>query len=75
MIYIKAGIYTERDVLGNEEDHMATITITEDGIQILNEEDEFIAQLTYEELRGIMAMIAAMQEKERIVIRAKVKEN
>jgi hypothetical protein len=75
MIYIKAGIYSDRDELGNEHDHLATITIREDGIQILDEEDEFIAQLTYEELRGIMAMIAAMQEKERIVIRAKARNN
>jgi hypothetical protein len=54
---------------------MATITITQDGIQILNDDDEFIAQLTYEELRGIMAIMFAIQEKEQIVIRAKAREN
>jgi hypothetical protein len=75
MIYIKAGIYSVRDLLGNEEDHMATITIREDGIQILDEEDDFIAQLTYEELRGIMAIMAAIQEKERIIIRAQARDN
>jgi hypothetical protein len=75
MIYIKAGIYTERSITGDEHDAMATINITQDGIQILNDDDEFIAQLTYEELRGIMAIIFAIQEKEQIVIRAKAREN
>jgi hypothetical protein len=75
MIYIKAGIYTERSITGDEHDAMATITITPDGIQILNDDDEFVAQLTYEELRGIMAIMAAIQEKERIIIRAQAREN
>jgi len=51
------------------------ISINQDGIQILNDDEEFIAQLTYEELRGIMAIMFAIQEKEQIVIRAKAREN
>jgi hypothetical protein len=53
----------------------ATVYIDEEKVQILNEDGEFIAQFFYEELRGMMAIMAAHQEKQSIRISAIAKKN
>jgi hypothetical protein len=44
-------------------------------IQVLDDKDELIVQFTYEELRGIMAIMAAEQEKSHLWIQARTKLN
>lgn len=51
------------------------VLVSDRTVQILDEKDELILEFTYEELRGIMGIIAAEQEKEHFFIRAKIKEN
>jgi hypothetical protein len=51
------------------------IYIDEAIVQILNSKDQFVAQFTYEELRGIMAIMAAEQEKQHLFIKAQIKNN
>ena len=78
--YIKMGLYKPMLSITPDEDDdsdllSATVYIDEEKIQILNEAGEFIAQFYYEELRGIMAIIAAHQEKQSIRINAISKKN
>jgi len=51
------------------------VYIDENVIQVLNAEDDLIIQFTYEELRGIMAVMAAEQEKSHLYIQARTKLN
>ncbi len=51
------------------------VYIDADMFQILNGEEEMIIQITYEELRGIMAIMAAEQEKKHLYIRARADKN
>lgn len=54
----------------NEKDAIPpTIYIDDQLIQILDENEQFIAQFTYEELKGIMAIMAAEQEKKHFFIK------
>jgi len=69
---IKAGIY---QIPNTEEQVTPEIYIDHGMIQILTDDDELIVQLTYEELRGIMAIIAAEQEKTHLRIIAASKNN
>lgn len=76
--YIKMGLYKEAIFVNPDDDTdlvSATVYIDEEKVQILNEEGEFIAQFYYEELRGMMAIIAAHQEKGSIRISAIAKKN
>lgn len=78
--YIKMGLYKPCIFINPDDDNddellSATIYIDEEKIQILNENGEFIAQFFYEELRGIMAVMAAHQEKQSIRISAIAKKN
>jgi hypothetical protein len=69
---IKAGIY---QVPNTDEQVTPEIYIEHSMIQILNDDEELIVQLTYEELRGIMAIIAAEQEKTHLRIIAAGRNN
>ena len=69
---IKAGIY---QVPNTDEQVTPEIYIDHSMIQILNDDEELIVQLTYEELRGIMAIIAAEQEKTHLRIIAAGRNN
>lgn len=78
--YIKMGLYKPGIFLSPDDDSdenllSATVYIDEEKIQILNEDGEFIAQFFYEELRGMMAIMAAHQEKQSIRISAIAKKN
>lgn len=64
---IKAGIYV--DPLSADES-TPEIYIDHTMIQIYSQEDMLVVQMGYEELRGIMAIIAAEQEKTHLRIQA-----
>lgn len=64
---IKAGIYV--DPL-SEEQTAPEVYIDHTMIQIYSQQDMLVVQLSYEELRGIMAIIAAEQEKTHLRIQA-----
>jgi hypothetical protein len=69
---IKAGVYLIPD---SDEQIVPEIYIDHALIQFLDEDDNFILQITYEELRGVMAIIAAEQEKSHLRIIAASKHN
>ncbi len=69
---IKAGIY---QVPNTDDQVIPEIYIEHSMIQVLTDDDELIVQLTYEELRGIMAIIAAEQEKTHLRIIAASRNN
>jgi hypothetical protein len=69
---IKAGIYI--DPL-SEEESTPEIYIDHSMIQIYSQEDLLAVQLSYEELRGILAIIAAEQEKTHLRIQAISRNN
>lgn len=64
---IKAGIYV--DPL-SEVESTPEIYIDHTMIQIYSQEDILVIQMSYEELRGVMAIIAAEQEKTHLRIQA-----
>lgn len=73
--YIKTGIYQPPFTKLEEEAEQALVYIDENVIQVLNNDDDLIIQFTYEELRGIMAVMAAEQEKSHLYIQARTKLN
>lgn len=76
MTIIYTGVLVNKDkVLNTEDNYTPQVQITDHMVQVLDEQDEVVLELTYEELRGIMGVIAAEQEKEHFFIRAKIKEN
>lgn len=76
MTIIYTGVLVNKDkVLNTEDNYTPQVQVTDRIVQVLNEQEEVIVEFTYEELRGIMGIIAAEQEKEHFFIRAKIKEN
>ena len=73
--YLRTGVYQPPFTKEEEEAEQAVVYIDEKVIQMLNAEDELIIQFTYEELRGIMAVMAAEQEKSHLYIQARTKLN
>lgn len=73
--YLKTGVYQPPFTKEEEEAEQAVVYIDDKVIQMLNAEDELIIQFTYEELRGIMAVMAAEQEKSHLYIQARTKLN
>lgn len=74
--YLKAGLFAPPGFDEDEEDYVQPmIYIDEEKIQVLNEEDKLVVQFTYEELRGLMAIMAAEQEKQHLFIKASAKNN
>lgn len=73
--YLKTGIYQPPLSKVEEEAEQAVVYIDDKVIQMLNDKDELIIQFTYEELRGIMAVMAAEQEKSHLYIQARTKLN
>jgi hypothetical protein len=72
---IKAGIYQPPFTTGDENTTNLIIYIDEKVVQFLDEEEKFVCQFSYEELRGIMAILAAEQEKTHLRIQAQIKKN
>ena len=74
--YLKAGLFAPPGFDEDEEDYIQPmIYIDEEKIQVLNEDDNLVVQFTYEELRGLMAIMAAEQEKQHLFIKASAKNN
>ena len=73
--YIKAGLYRPPFVKEDDDLEVPDVYIDAEVVQVLNEDEEMIAQFTYEELRGIMAIMAAEQEKNHLHIKAKIRKN
>jgi hypothetical protein len=72
---IKAGIYQPPFTTGDENTTNLLIYIDEKVVQFLDEEEKFVCQFSYEELRGVMAILAAEQEKTHLRIQAQIKKN
>jgi len=72
--YIKTGIY-QPPFTSEEDSEQAVVYIDDKVIQMLNDKDELVVQFTYEELRGIMAIMAAEQEKSHLWIQATARNN
>jgi len=76
MTILYTGILVNRnDILNTEDNYTPKVQVTDYLMQIYNEHDELVMELTYEELRGILGIMAAEQEKDHLLIRAKIKEN
>ena len=73
---IKAGLY-DANMVRNDQNELdiPEIYIDHAVMQVVDDAGHLIVQLTYEELRGIMAIIAAEQEKKHIYIAAASKNN
>ena len=65
--YIKAGTY---QVPRSDEQIEANVYIDARVVQVLDSEEDLVVEFTYEELRGIMAIMAAEQEKTHFRIQA-----
>lgn len=74
--YINIGLY-QPDLLLNDDESMVPASIYIDGekIQILDDDEKVVVEIMYEELRGILAIMAAEQEKQHLFIRAQSKSN
>ena len=72
--YIKTGIY-QPPFSKESEGEQAVVYIDDQIVQMVDAEDKLIIQFTYEELRGIMAIMAAEQEKSHLYIQARAKLN
>lgn len=73
---IKAGLYDPSMLRSEQNDlDIPEIYIDHAVMQIIDESAHLVVQLTYEELRGIMAIMAAEQEKKHIYIAAASKDN
>jgi hypothetical protein len=72
--YIRAGLY-KRPFVKDDELEVPEVYIDAEVFQVINDEEELIVQLTYEELRGIMAIMAAEQEKRHLYIKARIDKN
>ena len=73
---IKAGLYQPDPYIGKDDDLVAPeIYIDDTIIQVNTPDGNLVAQFTYEELRGIMAIMAAEQEKQHLFIKALSKNN
>ena len=76
MTILYTGILVNRnDILNTEDNYTPKVQVTDYLMQIYNAHDELVMELTYEELRGILGIMAAEQEKDHLLIRAKIKEN
>jgi hypothetical protein len=70
------GIMVNKDpILNTEDNYSPAVVVTDYVVQVYNEQDELVVEFSYEELRGIMGVMAAEQEKQHLVIRAKINEN
>lgn len=70
--YIKAGTY---QVPHSDEQIEANVYIDQWVIQVLDSEEDLVVEFTYEQLRGIMAIMAAEQEKTHLRIQALGRNN
>ena len=72
---IKAGMYQPPFTSGDENLSYMLVYIDDKVVQFLDEDEKFVCQFSYEELRGIMAIMAAEQEKTHFRIQALGRNN
>lgn len=72
---IKAGLYQPPFTSGDDNLVYMLVYIDDKVVQLYDEEEKFVCQFSYEELRGIMGIMAAEQEKTHLRIEAQVKKN
>lgn len=72
---IKAGLYQPPFTEGEDALTYMLVYIDDKVVQFLDDDNKFICQLSYEELRGIMGVMAAEQEKTYLKIQAQAKKN
>jgi hypothetical protein len=73
---IKAGLYDSNLIRSDQNElDIPEIYIDHAVIQIVDDTAQLVMQFTYEELRGIMAIMAAEQEKKHIYIAAASQNN
>lgn len=70
--YIKAGLYKPGD---DDEYEIPNLYIDSEVFQIMTQDYKLVSEITYEELRGIMGIMAAEQEKKHLYIKAKIDKN
>jgi hypothetical protein len=74
--HINIGLYQPNLHVNDEEDMIPPLVYVDgEKIQILDDDEKVVVELMYEELRGIMAIMAAEQEKQHFYIRAQAKNN
>lgn len=73
---IKAGLF-DKSPRRSEKNELVSPEIYIDHaiIQVIDDNEKLVVQFTYEELRGIMAIMAAEQEKKHLYITAASKNN
>ena len=73
---IKAGLYDSNLIRSDQNElDIPEIYIDHAVIQIVDDTAQLVMQFTYEELRGIMAIMAAEQEKKHLYIAAASQNN
>jgi hypothetical protein len=73
---IKAGLYDSNLIRSDENElDIPEIYIDHSVMQVVDSNSQLVVQFTYEELRGIMAIIAAEQEKKHLYIAAASQNN
>jgi hypothetical protein len=72
---IKAGLYQPPFTEGDEALTYMLVYVDDKVVQFLDEGEKFVCQFSYEELRGIMGIMAAEQEKTHLRIQAHIKKN
>ena len=73
---IKAGLF-DGNLIRSEDNELTSpeIYIDHSIVQVLDDNENLVVQFTYEELRGIMAIMAAEQEKKHLYITAASRNN
>jgi hypothetical protein len=73
---IKAGLF-DGNPIRSEDNELTSpeIYIDHSIVQVLDDNENLVVQFTYEELRGIMAIMAAEQEKKHLYITAASRNN
>lgn len=72
---IKAGVYNPPFTPDGEDGDIAQIYIDSEYMQVYDENNKFIFQLTFAEIMGVMAIMTAEQDTETVKLKALIKRN
>lgn len=70
---LKIGDYAPEP--DGEETHMPNIYIDHEVMELLDDQERYIAQFTYEELKAILAILEAERNKHSFILLNKAKNN
>lgn len=74
--YIKLGLLDPSPRRKEGNDYITPeVYVDQSIIQVLDDKDKLVLQFTYEELRGIIAIMSAEQEKKNLYMAASSKNN